>query len=127
MKKLIFLLAFVTAFHMALIAQVLKPVKWSFDQKASGANEIELLFKASIDPGWHLYSINLPEGGPIKTTFSFNLDSSLVQLDGGIVAMSNPVKEHDKIFNMDLEYFAREANRCSSMLFIDNAFLFSSF
>lgn len=109
MKKLLFVLAFITAFHLVLLSQVLKPVKWSFDQKPSGANEIELIFKASIDPGWHLYSINLPEGGPIKTAFTFQLDSSAVKLSGGIIAKSAPIKEHDKIFNMDLEYFAREA------------------
>ena len=94
---------------MTLSAQVITPVKWSFDQKPSGANEIELLFKASIDPGWHLYSINLPKGGPIETTFNFDVDSSKVQLIGGITAQSVPIKEHDKIFNMDLEYFSKEA------------------
>jgi thiol:disulfide interchange protein len=109
MKKHLFLLAIILLWRITIFAQVLTPVKWSFDQKPSGANEIELLFKASIDPGWHLYSINLPEGGPIKTTFKFEVDSSVVQLDGGVIAKSVPVKEHDKIFNMDLEYFGNEA------------------
>lgn len=109
MKKYLFLPALIIACTMTLSAQVLAPVKWSFDQKPSGTNEIELLFKATIDPGWHLYSINLPEGGPIKTSFKFELDSSVIQLEGGIISKTVPIKEHDKIFNMDLEYFGIEA------------------
>jgi len=109
MKKYTFLLLVIFLCQISLFGQIIKPVKWSFDQKPSGTNEIELLFMATIDQGWHLYSINLPEGGPIKTSFSFELDSSKVKLVGGITAKSVPFKEHDKIFNMDLEYFSKEA------------------
>jgi thiol:disulfide interchange protein len=109
MRKHFLLSALFVIFYLTLTAQVIKPVKWSYEQRNSGNDEIELLFKASINPGWHLYSINLPKGGPIETTFNFEVDSSVVQLIGGITAKSVPIKEHDKIFNMDLEYFSKEA------------------
>jgi thiol:disulfide interchange protein len=109
MKKHLFLLLLTLFCGMNLFPQVIKPAKWSFDQKPSGTNEIELLFRASIDPGWHLYSTNLPKGGPIETNFNFEIDTSVVKLIGGITARSVPIKEHDKIFNMDLEYFSKEA------------------
>jgi len=110
MKKYLLLTAFIIFFQTILFGQIITPVKWTFDQKTTGENEIELSFKASIDPGWHLYSIDLPEGGPIKTTFNFEIDSSKVLLSGGIRAKTLSTKEHDKIFNMDLEYFSKEAD-----------------
>ena len=94
---------------IAAIGQVISPVKWSFDQKLIPNGEIELLFKASIQPGWHLYATNLPEGGPIKTNFNFTPDSTNYKLIGGIVSKTTSIKEHDKIFNMDLEFFSNEA------------------
>ncbi len=89
--------------------QLTKPVKWSFSQKTIGNGEIELTFNSTIDAGWHLYSTNLPEGGPIKTTFTFTPDSAKYLVVGEIVSISKPTKEHDKIFNMDLEFFSKEA------------------
>ena len=59
---------------MALVvqAQILTPVKWKIklDDK-NGAAEKELVFTATADKGWHLYDMNLPEGGPISTSFTF--------------------------------------------------------
>jgi len=89
--------------------QMLSPVKWSLEQKSIGKSEIELVFKASIAPGWHLYSTNLPDGGPIKTTFTFTTDSVNYQVSGAILLKTTPTKEHDKIFNMDLSFFSSEA------------------
>ena len=94
---------------MMVYGQLLTPVKWSLEQKKVGKGEIELTFKASIDQGWHLYSTNLPEGGPVKTTFTFAPDSTKYQIVNGISLKSTPIKEHDKIFNMDLEFFSNEA------------------
>ena len=89
--------------------QLISPVKWSLEQKPAGNNEIELTFKATIESGWHLYSTNLPEGGPIKTTFTFTADSLNYVVVDGITPKTAPIKEHDKIFNMDLEFFSNEA------------------
>ena len=89
--------------------QLISPVKWSLEQKPAGNNEIELTFKATIEPGWHLYSTNLPEGGPIKTTFTFTADSLNYVVVDGITPKTASIKEHDKIFNMDLEFFSNEA------------------
>ena len=89
--------------------QLISPVKWNLEQKPAGNNEIELTFKATIESGWHLYSTNLPEGGPIKTTFTFTADSLNYVVVDGITPKTTPTKEHDKIFNMDLEFFSNEA------------------
>ncbi len=109
MKKYLFLFFALLHLQSLLMAQIISPVKWSFEQKQISSNEIELIFKGHIDKGWHLYSINLPDGGPIKTTFHFETDSTKVQLQGGIAAITKPIKEHDKIFDMDLEFFNDQA------------------
>lgn len=109
MKRQLLLILLIFASSVMSFGQLLKPVKWSFEQKPAGNGEIELILKAVIDPGWHLYSTNLPEGGPIKTTFTFTPDKTKYQSIGGISSKTAPTKEHDKIFNMDLEFFSKQA------------------
>lgn len=108
-KKKLFLFALLFGTCIVGFGQLLKPVKWSLEQKPTGNGEIELIFKASIQAGWHLYSTSLPEGGPIKTTFTFTGDSTKYRTEGKITPKTTPTKEHDKIFDMDLEFFSREA------------------
>ncbi|MEZ4997315.1 MAG: hypothetical protein R2758_07605 [Bacteroidales bacterium] len=52
-------------------AQVLEPVAWSFRAEDKGEGNFEIVMTASIDDGWHLYAMNLEEGGPIATSFTF--------------------------------------------------------
>ncbi|HEY3390230.1 MAG TPA: cytochrome c biogenesis protein CcdA [Prolixibacteraceae bacterium] len=108
-KKHLLLISLLFALCSITNGQLLNPVKWSYDQKPAANGEVELIFKASIQAGWHLYSTNLPEGGPVKTTFTFTPDKVNYQVVGEIVTKTSPIKEHDKIFNMDLEFFSNEA------------------
>jgi thiol:disulfide interchange protein DsbD len=93
-----------------LTAQVVSPVKWSFDQKKISDREIEVNFHAAIDQGWHLYGTDLPEGGPVSTTFKFTPDSGNYRLSGVVTSLTKPVKTFDKIFNLELSYYALEAH-----------------
>jgi len=108
-KKHLLLISLIFASSVIALGQLLSPVKWSFEQKPAEKGEVELIFKAAIDPGWHLYSTNLPEGGPIKTTFTFTPDKENYKVIGGVVSKTTSTKEHDKIFNMDLEFFSNQA------------------
>ncbi|MFW5773528.1 MAG: thiol:disulfide interchange protein, partial [Tangfeifania sp.] len=63
-------------------AQIIEPIKWSFDSKQDGKN-VELIFTASIDENWNLYDTELPEGGPIPTSVVFN-DSTKFEFVGGL-------------------------------------------
>jgi thiol:disulfide interchange protein len=88
-------------------AQVLSPAKWTTTTSTESAKigeDIELIFKATIDNNWYLYSTEFDcEDGPIKTNFTFKPDASY-QLVGGIKAI-NPIDKHDKIFECDLKIF----------------------
>ena len=53
-------------------AQLHDPVSWETSVKKINASEFELLISAEIEEGWHLYSQNVPDGGPIPTTILIN-------------------------------------------------------
>jgi thiol:disulfide interchange protein len=104
---------FLTAFLIFSIgfssvnAQVLKPAKWTTESSVTESktgDEITLIFHATIDNNWYLYSSEFPcEDGPIKTAFTFQKDKSY-ELVGGIVAI-NPIDKHDKIFECEVKIF----------------------
>ncbi|MCE7862163.1 MAG: DUF255 domain-containing protein [Bacteroidetes bacterium CHB5] len=89
-------------------AQILKPAKWSYSSvtEAKVGDEVELIFKATIDKDWYLYSSEFNcEDGPIKTTFNFVPDASY-QLVGNVVAV-NPTDKYDDIFECDVKIFKK--------------------
>ncbi len=89
-------------------SQMVRPVTWTFSQSNLNNNEIELTLKAAIQPGWHLYGTKLPEGGPVKTSFNFKPDSLNYKLVGDVSSLKPPLKEHDEVFNMNLEFYNSE-------------------
>ncbi|MCK3682920.1 cytochrome c biogenesis protein CcdA [Maribellus sp. YY47] len=106
MKKIAFVLAlFVTT--LVAQAQIVNPTKWSFDSKQNG-NEVDLIFEATIDAGWHLYDTDLPEGGPIATTFVFE-DSTLFDFVGKIQKVPEPEIHFDETFQLNVGYFGGKA------------------
>lgn len=88
-------------------AQILEPVKWSYEQKKISEDVVELHFKADIDPGWHLYSQDIPEGGPIPTSFNFD-DSDKYKLIGE-TSEPSATEEYDDNFEMVLKFFDESA------------------
>ena len=102
LNRLFLFIAF-AAITLTSSAQILEPVKWAFSAERTSAGEAELIFTATIDNGWYLYSQNIPEGGPVPTGFYFE-ESSAYQLVGEVVE-PKPIEKFDEIFKMDLRYF----------------------
>ena len=104
MKKLIssIMLALIA---LAAQAQILTPVKWKIklDDKG-GAPEKEIVFTATADKGWHLYDMNLPEGGPVSTSFTFETLNG-AELIGQPVPSVKPTTVHDEQFAMNLRWY----------------------
>ena len=88
-------------------AQIIDPVKWTYSVKQLPNNEAELIFEAKIEPDWHMYSQFFEDGGPVKMTFSFEKTSDYELL--GKVAEFTPKKEHDEIFDIDVQFFETSA------------------
>ena len=103
MKKLfsIFLLVFVT---LAVQAQIHQPVKWKIKLEDSQTAEKEIVFTATSEKGWHLYDMNLPEGGPVSTSFTFETLKG-AELIGQPVSSVKPTVVYDELFAMDLRWY----------------------
>lgn len=84
-------------------AQILVPVKWEYKTKVTGSNTAELQFIARIDQGWHLYSQNLPDGGPMPTEFRFEKVDG-IELVGKAIEPT-PQEVFDEMFQMKVKYF----------------------
>ena len=76
MKKILVIMVLFAAFTTGLTAQVLKPVKWQITQKKVSDGVYDIICKATVDSGWHLYDTKLPEGGPLPTTFNMDEDET---------------------------------------------------
>ena len=99
--------AFLLFFLWTLGVQAQDPVVWNTDLKKLSETEYMLIFKASVEPKWHLYSQSLPEDGPLPTEFVFEGDGTAYELVGKMEE-SETVTAFDPIFEMDLSWFEGE-------------------
>ncbi len=90
-------------------AQIEEPVKWKFSTKDLGNNEYELVFTATIEGQWHLYSQdNNPDDGPVPTTFIFE-ENANVTFIGKVVEKTESIEKMDKNFGVMVKYFEHKA------------------
>lgn len=106
MKKISVFLMLIFAV-ITVTAQLVNPTKWEFNSEQNG-NEVDLIFKATIEKGWHLYDTYLPEGGPIATSIVF-ADSTLFDFAGELQKNPQPEIHFDQTFKMKVGYFSNEA------------------
>lgn len=92
---------------LALVAQaqIQTRVKWDISLDDTGKPEKAIVFTATLDNGWHLYDMNLPEGGPVSTSFTFETLKG-AELIGTPVASAKPTTVYDELFGMDLRWYA---------------------
>ncbi|HOK25487.1 MAG TPA: cytochrome c biogenesis protein CcdA [Bacteroidales bacterium] len=108
MKKLgSLLLLFLLVFSIAN-SQVHDPVKWSFGYEKKNDNRYEIIFKASIEKGSHIYSMSVPPDGPVPTTISFE-SSTLYSLEGKPFEVTEPVEKFDEAFGFKIKTFSDSA------------------
>lgn len=107
MKKILFPLI-LTLLAFAVHAQIQEPVKFKTELKNLSATEVEIVFTASIEQGWHVYSTDLGDGGPISATFNTDKLTG-AQLDGKLRPVGKEVSSFDKLFEMNVRYFEHNA------------------
>ena len=103
MKKLLTILVLLVAV-IAAKAQMMEPVHFTSQLKDLKNGEAELIFHATIDAGWHVYSTGLGNDGPISASFN------VVKMDGAepvgkLQARGKEIKKFDKLFEMELRFF----------------------
>lgn len=107
MKKLLSIIGLLLA-TLSLQAQILDPVSFKTEFNKVSDDVAEIVFTAKIDPGWHIYSTDLGDGGPISA--SFNIDKITgAHVDGKLLPVGNEQAVYDKLFGMDVRYFEKEA------------------
>ena len=89
---------------IAAKAQMMDPVHFTTQLKDLKNGEAELVFKATIDAGWHVYSTGLGSDGPVSASFH------QVKMDGAepvgkLQARGKEIKQFDKLFEMEVRYF----------------------
>ncbi|MES2063693.1 MAG: protein-disulfide reductase DsbD domain-containing protein [Bacteroidota bacterium] len=84
-------------------AQILTPVKWAYASKRLNKNEAVILVKATIEKGWHIYSQNVADGGPVKTALVFTKSDEYNLVNKP--TEPQPLKKYEKAFDMDVTYF----------------------
>ncbi|MDB5012574.1 MAG: Protein-disulfide reductase [Daejeonella sp.] len=101
MKKLLIIVFLFLA--ASAQSQILEPVKWSFSAERVTDKEATLVFKAKIEKGWHVYSQQLVEDGPIPTSFKFT-PANFYTLIGKTSEEPRPETAFDKNFNKQISW-----------------------
>ena len=91
---------------LSAMAQMMDPVHFTSQLKLLKEGEAELVFSATIDPGWHVYSTNLGNDGPIAASFN-TVKMEGAEPVGKLQARGSEIKKYDKLFDMELRYFEK--------------------
>ena len=107
MKKHLILLFALIAFTVGN-SQILEPVKWKTSIEKFSDTEYNLVSKATIESGWHLYSQNVPADGPIPTTFTFDDANGAFKFIGNTGELEGKTVD-DPVFQMRIKFFEKSA------------------
>lgn len=107
MKKILFPLL-LCMLAVVVRAQIQEPVKFKSELKTLADNEAEVVFIATIDKGWHVYSTDLGDGGPISATFNVEKITG-AEVVGKLKPVGKEISSFDKLFEMQVRYFEHTA------------------
>ena len=91
-----------------LQGQIYNPVTWDFSYEKTGNYQYELIFTANIEQNSHIYSLDIPDSGPIPTTFSFDSSPAYI-LNGKPFEVTKPEEVFDEAFGFRIKTFSGEA------------------
>ncbi|MFD2285084.1 sugar transporter [Pedobacter petrophilus] len=105
MKKITLALSLVLFTIAGAFAQIEKPVTWSYAAKKVSKTEAVLYLKATIEDRWHIYSQNVKDGGPVKTTFTFSPSKDFALV--GKTVEPKAIVKYEDTFKMNVSYFEK--------------------
>ena len=106
MKNILFLLFLTT--NLGIFSQIEHPINWETSVEKLSETTYILTTKASIEKGWHLYSQEVPEEGPIPTIFNYDTLEKTFTLIGKTLEGKGYVID-DPVFNMKIKFFENKA------------------
>ena len=90
-------------------AQFQEPVKFSVKQNKVSDTELEIVFTGKVDAGWHVYSTDIPDGGPTKAELTLEKEKG-VKAKGALRATGKVHRAMDDLFGMELSYMEGTAS-----------------
>ncbi|MBI5009588.1 MAG: thioredoxin family protein [Bacteroidia bacterium] len=102
-------------------SQIYDPVTWEFGYEKKGENQFELILTANIEDGSHIYAMEVPDGGPIPTSFTFDTIAAY-KLEGKTYEVEPPVEKMDEAFGFKIKTFSKKAEFRQKITAIDPSF-----
>ena len=103
-----FIYLFLLFFPALGFPQMKDPVHFEILQKKQSPSEIILIFQGKIESGWHVYSTDIKEGGPIAASLHIESQEG-VSLSGKLVAKGDIKEKYDNLFSMKVSYMESSA------------------
>ncbi len=102
MRKYLTLLVAITL-GTGLRAQMQDPVRFAVERRTVSATEFDIVFSAKADEGWHVYGMDIAEGGPTRAELTLDtLQGAKPQ--GGLKATGRVHRTMDDLFGMEVSY-----------------------
>ena len=108
MKRLLFIFLLTVILPISICGQIMDPVRFSSQLKMLEGDEAEIVFSGTIDNGWHVYSTDIGDGGPVSATFHA-VKMEGVEPIGSLKPQGKVIKQYDKMFGMELRFFEHKA------------------
>lgn len=118
MKKALLFILTVVAIAMAATAQ--NPVRWRTTVKMTSPTEGEIVIKALVSDGWHLYGLDMPDGGPKATSFDFS-GSAGIKTVGKVCPSTEPISQEDPLFGQKLSWWGSNVSFVQRFKVTDNS------
>ena len=107
MKK-IYSFLLLSLLTIATFAQIQDPVVFEVSFNKISDTEAEIVFNGQIDAGWHVYSTDLGDGGPISATFHVD-NISGAKVEKNLFPQGKEISAYDRMFDMQVRYFENNA------------------
>lgn len=125
-KRLLYCWLLSVILTLPALAQIQEPINFKTEWKQNSETEAEIVFNATIDKGWHVYSTELGDGGPISATFNIdNIEGA--ETIGKLTPVGNEINEMDPIFGMKVRYFVNKATFIQKIKITDKNYSIKGF
>ena len=94
----------IVATSQTVLGQIIEPVHFKSSLKELNDTEAEIVFSATIDAGWHVYSTDIGDEGPVRATFHA-VKMEGVKTVGSLRPATKPVEKYDEMFGTTLRFF----------------------
>lgn len=103
MKRIASLFTLFLCATAVVLAQFQTPVTIKASQNKVSDDVLEVVFRGTVDAGWHVYGTDFADGGPTRAELTLETQKG-VKPDGKLRAVGNVQKKMDEMFGMEVSY-----------------------